>query len=64
MQKHLFKAGDAVQLLMGDKIMTIDYRTKAGLYLCKWFQEDGWQAGEFQSDQIRSADRKFRQNLS
>lgn len=33
-----FKTGDTVVFKTSSKIMTIDYRTKTGLYNCRWFE--------------------------
>lgn len=63
MTKNTFKAGDAVQRISGGATLTVDYKTKAGLYMCKWYEESGWHSAEFEPEQIRLVDRKTRMKV-
>ncbi len=53
-----FKTGDSVVNKASSKIMTINYRTKNGLYNCRWYEGMTLQEAEFDPANLVLRDRK------
>ena len=55
----LFKTGDSVVSKEGSKIMTIDYRTKTGLYNCRWYEGMDLKEAAFSPENLLLKNRKI-----
>ena len=53
-----FKTGDSVVLKSGNKIMTVDYLNKTGLYSCRWYEGMILKEGAFNPEDLLLKNRK------
>jgi uncharacterized protein YodC (DUF2158 family) len=53
-----FKTGDSVVLKSGNKMMTVDYLTKTGLYSCRWYEGMTLKEAVFNPEDLLLKDRK------
>ncbi|MGV3585762.1 MAG: DUF2158 domain-containing protein [Adhaeribacter sp.] len=53
-----FKTGDSVILKSGNKIMTVDYQTKTGLYSCRWYEGMTLKEAAFNPEDLLLKNRK------
>ncbi|GEO02358.1 hypothetical protein AAE02nite_00220 [Adhaeribacter aerolatus] len=53
-----FKTGDSVISKSGNKMMTVDYLTKTGLYNCRWYEGMTLKEAAFNPQDLVLKDRK------